>query len=181
MVDNPAYIGPWTPRKISNPNYFVETNPARKLAGIEAVSVEVWTTNKGILFDNFVLAHSQAEAFRFAEKTFSKKAQAEAVQEKSRQKEENKASAFNLDKVKMMVLEYIQYFVSQANAAVELLKTYTTTQPYGVAGAVIAVVLSIVYAFIPSSKEIAVAAASSKRSGKSAKKEAVVADVKKDD
>ena len=38
------------------------------------IAVEVWTTNAGIFFDNFVVTHSLEDAFKFADTTFSLKA-----------------------------------------------------------------------------------------------------------
>ena len=54
LIDNPDYIGPWSPRQIANKDYFDEKHPARHMAGIVALAVEVWTTNTDIMFDNYV-------------------------------------------------------------------------------------------------------------------------------
>ena len=46
--------GVWAPRKIENPHYFEDKEPS-KIAAIGGLAVEVWTTNAGINFDNFVI------------------------------------------------------------------------------------------------------------------------------
>ncbi len=34
MIDNPAYIGEWAPRKIDNPDYFEDLTPVKTLKPI---------------------------------------------------------------------------------------------------------------------------------------------------
>ena len=51
-----------------------DTSPASNLAPMAGIAVEVWTTNAGIFFDNFVVTHSLEDAFKFADTTFSLKA-----------------------------------------------------------------------------------------------------------
>ena len=77
-IDNPAYKGKWAPRKIKNVNFFVDNDPVQSIAPMSGVAVEVWTTNSGIFFDNFVVATSLDDAWAFAAETFDKKAEAEA-------------------------------------------------------------------------------------------------------
>ncbi|KAH8049782.1 hypothetical protein JL721_11561 [Aureococcus anophagefferens] len=68
-IDNPAYKGKWFPKKIPNPVYFEPSDPAKKLKKVGALAVEVWTTNKGITYDNFYLgASAAAKAAKKAEK-----------------------------------------------------------------------------------------------------------------
>ena len=44
LIDNEAYQGPWAPRKIENPNYFVDNTPAEGLtASIGSAAIEVRT------------------------------------------------------------------------------------------------------------------------------------------
>jgi calnexin len=81
MIDNPAYQGVWAAKKIPNPKYFLDNKPS-DMAQIAGIAVEVWTTNAGIHFDNFIVATSLTEAFSFAESTFSPKAKLEEAHEK---------------------------------------------------------------------------------------------------
>ena len=81
MINNPAYQGVWAPKKIPNPNYFLDNKPS-DMAPITGLAVEVWTTNSGIHFDNFIVATTQDEAFKFAEATFSPKSKLEKAKEK---------------------------------------------------------------------------------------------------
>jgi hypothetical protein len=93
-ITNPAYKGPWKARQLPNPAYFEDFTPARGLAPMAGIAVEVWTINAGIHFDNFVIAHSLSDAFAFADETFSLKQTAEGVKEKKdlkKKKEEGRA------------------------------------------------------------------------------------------
>lgn len=44
-IANPAYKGPWAPRKIENPNYFEDKTPSN-FEPIGAVGIEIWTMQK---------------------------------------------------------------------------------------------------------------------------------------
>lgn len=67
---NPLYKGVWMPRKVPNPFYFEVETPIN-VSSMSGIAVEVWTTTPGIFFDNFIVAHSINDAFRFANETFS--------------------------------------------------------------------------------------------------------------
>lgn len=47
------------------------------------IAVEVWTTDRGILFDNFLIARSLEDAFKSAETTFDPKRKAELLKDKA--------------------------------------------------------------------------------------------------
>lgn len=47
------------------------------------IAIEVWTTNAGIHFDNFLVATSLPEAFSFADKTFVPKSKLELASVKA--------------------------------------------------------------------------------------------------
>ena len=79
-IDNPAYQGVWAPKKIPNPNYFLDNKPSN-MAPITGLAVEVWTTNAGIHFDNFMVATTLDDAFKFADATFSPKSKLEEAKE----------------------------------------------------------------------------------------------------
>merc|ERR1711998_609401 len=73
MIDNPVYKGVWKPRRIANPEYFEDTSPALSMAPIKGLALELWTTNAGIHFDNFVISDSLETAFVFADESSIKK------------------------------------------------------------------------------------------------------------
>ena len=52
-----------------------DLSPASSLAPMAGLAVEIWTTNAGIFFDNFVVSHTLKDAFNFADATFSLKSQ----------------------------------------------------------------------------------------------------------
>jgi len=72
LIDNPAYKGEWHPRKIANPNHFVDEHP-HNFERMGAIGIEIWTMKDGILFDNFLITHDEAEAESFTRATWTKK------------------------------------------------------------------------------------------------------------
>lgn len=72
LIDNPAYKGEWHPRKIANPNYFVDEHP-HNLERMGAIGIEIWTMKDGILYDNILITHDEAEAESFTRDTWTKK------------------------------------------------------------------------------------------------------------
>lgn len=75
-IKNPSFIKVWEPSTIPNPDYFYDANPSN-LAPIAGIAVEVWTTDAGIHFDNFVVTDSLEDAFKFVKYTFDPKHMAE--------------------------------------------------------------------------------------------------------
>jgi len=69
QVDNPAYKGIWKPRQIDNPDYFEDKTPCI-LPKIDSVGIDIWTMQKGLLFDNFVIGTDPARVAAFAEETW---------------------------------------------------------------------------------------------------------------
>jgi len=69
QIDNPAYKGIWKPRQIANPEYFEDKTPCI-LPKIDSVGIDIWTMQKGLLFDNFVLGTDPARVAAFAEETW---------------------------------------------------------------------------------------------------------------
>eukprot|EP01132_Coremiostelium_polycephalum_P005327 gene5327-6643_t len=106
-IANPEYKGVWTAKKIANPEYKGEwehpmiDNPDYKedknlylYKNIGQVGFELWQVKSGTIFDNILLADSEAEAKEFSEKTFEKIQEAEKAMfdeiESKRQEEEKK-------------------------------------------------------------------------------------------
>lgn len=114
-IPNPAYKGVWQARQIPNPAYFEDLTPLQSLAPMTALAVEVWTTNGGIHFDNFVVGSVQAVQ-DFTRETFAKKATAERAQAKKEQ-QQHKDEEFKrvmesgslMDKVKFVVQEALDF------------------------------------------------------------------------
>ena len=54
--------GPGRPRKIANPDYFLDEAPLTNLGSIGGVAIEIWTMDEGYLFSNVLIANDAAEA-----------------------------------------------------------------------------------------------------------------------
>jgi len=67
QVDNPAYKGEFKPKQIDNPKYKDDVYAFDNLSG---VGFEVWTVNKGSIFDNVIVSDSVDEVNEFLEKHF---------------------------------------------------------------------------------------------------------------
>ncbi|OSX81151.1 hypothetical protein BU14_0025s0032 [Porphyra umbilicalis] len=92
MIDNPEYRGVWAPRKIPNPDYY-EVSAVRMLP-IDAVGVEIWSMDQGILFDNVLLGNDVAGASAFADATWKvKKASEDEVAAAAAKKAKEEAKA----------------------------------------------------------------------------------------
>merc|ERR1711934_1241145 len=67
QIDNPAYKGEFKPKQIDNPKYKADLYAYEGLSG---VGFEVWTVNKGSIFDNVIVADNVDEVNSFLEKHF---------------------------------------------------------------------------------------------------------------
>jgi hypothetical protein len=56
------FAGKWKPRKIRNPNYFMDLQPSN-FPPFTGVGFELWATNRDIAFSNLLIAHNE-EALR---------------------------------------------------------------------------------------------------------------------
>lgn len=76
-IPNPAFKGIWKPRKIANPDFYEVTSV--HLLPMSAVGIEIWTMDKGYIFDNILVGDNLEAARQFAEATFgvAKKIEAE--------------------------------------------------------------------------------------------------------
>ena len=54
--------GPWAPRKIANPDHFLDESPLQNLGSIGGVAIEIWTMDEGYLFDNVLIANEASDA-----------------------------------------------------------------------------------------------------------------------
>ncbi|KAL1130021.1 hypothetical protein AAG570_012964 [Ranatra chinensis] len=72
LIDNPNYQGKWKPRRIPNPYYFEDKQPFR-MTSIVALGFELWTTSRGILFDNIIITDRFDLAEELAHKTYDLK------------------------------------------------------------------------------------------------------------
>merc|ERR1712225_188621 len=69
MIDNPAYKGVWVQKTMANDKYDPELATFPQL---EHVGFELWTVNKGSIFDNIYVGNSLDDAKALAESTWSK-------------------------------------------------------------------------------------------------------------
>merc|ERR1712185_461341 len=75
MIDNPAYKGEWKPKQIDNADYAPDTYA--KYEQIGGVGFELWTVNKGSIFDNILITDSFDHAKEVAEKVWKPTAEKE--------------------------------------------------------------------------------------------------------
>lgn len=76
-IANPKYKGEWAPKMVANPAY---VPPAQfELANVAGIGFDLWTMNKGIMFDNIYLGHYLSEAEAIGNATFVDKFEAEHV------------------------------------------------------------------------------------------------------
>ena len=108
----------------------------------------MWTTNKGILYDNFYIGYSLDDAFAFAKTTFEPKFLAEEAAAKAAKKEAAKqAKAQQPPLTPESLLARAKEFSEEF---VEGLSAFATEQPYSLAAAAVVLLLSIVYLLLPS-------------------------------
>ncbi|CEM22137.1 unnamed protein product [Vitrella brassicaformis CCMP3155] len=94
LIDNPNYKGEWKARQIKNPDYFVDNAP-HALSPINAIGIELWTMQSGILFDNIVVSRDMAKAKAFGEATWKVRHDIEDKQSgAASSKKKDKASSF---------------------------------------------------------------------------------------
>lgn len=136
-IPNPAFKGVWAPRQIKNPEYFHDKSPVDSLAPIDSLAVEVWTTNAGIHFDNFVIAHSEEAVKEFTGQTFIPKSAAETTKEK----ESTKATR---DFERQKVFENGS-LPEKANAVVTMIVEYLSENPMALAATILSLLLPIFY------------------------------------
>lgn len=55
----------WSPKKISNPEYFEDLHPFR-MSPFRAVGLELWSMTSDIYFDNFIVTSHKEVADRWA-------------------------------------------------------------------------------------------------------------------
>jgi len=78
-IDNPAYKGVWKPKQIANPD-FVEDKAPCILPNINAVGIDIWTMQGGILFDNFVISTDVQKTAAFTDATWRIRSNIEEMQ-----------------------------------------------------------------------------------------------------
>lgn len=68
QVDNPAYKGEWVPKQLDNPEFVEEVY---SYDDIGAVGYELWTVNRGSIFDNILVTDSFEHAKTVADEVFT--------------------------------------------------------------------------------------------------------------
>eukprot|EP00932_Pfiesteria_piscicida_P008976 SRR837773.19597.p1 GENE.SRR837773.19597~~SRR837773.19597.p1 ORF type:complete len:400 (-),score=166.39 SRR837773.19597:7-1206(-) len=90
-IDNPLYKGDWRPRQLANPDFVEDVYPLDDVGGI---GFELWTVNKGSIFDNILLCDSLEHAKSVGERllgVFAKEKDAKKAWLKANGKEEPEA------------------------------------------------------------------------------------------
>lgn len=149
FIDNPLYKGIWEPKKIANPDYFEDKNPAN-LEPIGALGFEIWTMQSDILFDNIYIGHSVADAEKFAQETFFEKHPVEQLLElETKPKDEDKPIKSPMDLVfKDDPIHYIRekldlFFTIAQNDPIQAVK-FVPEAAGGLAAVVVTLILLIV-------------------------------------
>jgi calreticulin len=97
QVDNPAYKGEWSAKQLDNPEYVDEVY---SYSDIGAVGFELWTVNKGSIFDNILVTDSFDHAKSVGEdikKLFEKEKDAKKALDKANGKDTDKDSSAGAD------------------------------------------------------------------------------------
>ncbi len=92
FIDNPDYIGPWSPKQIENPDYFEDDAPLASVAPIGAVAVEVWAMDGGIVIDNILVSTDEAHAREANEAHWQPKIEKERAEQAHKAALANKVS-----------------------------------------------------------------------------------------
>ena len=139
-IDNPDYKGVWAPRKIPNPNYHDVVDFVKKsMKPIAAVVVDIWTTNKGITYDNVALGSSQADATSFASAFYEKK--------KLREEEEEKKKDAKKQKKLEKKLKSGAALLTRAQIILEDLLDAIKEKPQAAGASAVITLLSLIYLF----------------------------------
>ncbi|KAG6485590.1 hypothetical protein ZIOFF_054153 [Zingiber officinale] len=88
LIDNPNYKGIWKPQEIDNPEYFELDKP--NIEPIDAIGIEIWTMQDGILFDNILISTDEKVAESYRLETWKPKYDVE----KEKQKAEDAGAGF---------------------------------------------------------------------------------------
>merc|ERR1712048_368572 len=88
-VDNPAYKGVWKAKQLANPDYVEDVYI---YDDIGSVGFELWTVNKGSLFDNILITDSFDHAKSVAEKVWKPWVEKEKEAKKEEDKKNDKAA-----------------------------------------------------------------------------------------
>merc|ERR1719382_925029 len=97
-VENPAYIGIWEAKKIANPEY-VDDDQLYAYEDFGFIGFDLWQVKGGTIFDNIIITDDAAEADAFVKKwkdlseveKASKKEEDEAKKAEDAKKEESDA------------------------------------------------------------------------------------------
>jgi len=86
-IDNPLYKGEWTPKQLDNPEYIEDVYVYNDIG---AVGFELWTVNKGSIFDSILICDSLGHAKTVGEdllKVFAKEKEAKKAWQKANGKD----------------------------------------------------------------------------------------------
>lgn len=74
-IENPAYQGEWKPPMKKNPNY--SSKVQAHILPVDAIGIEVWSMQSGIMFNNVYLGNSVSEAELIGNATYAPKVKLE--------------------------------------------------------------------------------------------------------
>lgn len=137
LIDNPKYKGPWKARQIPNPDYDEDLEPAKNMAPMSAVAVEVWTMSGGIRIDNVVIGFDEKAALKFGQQTFAPKHKLEIDAAKKLSSAEKKAELERKREeggLNNMIEVYVNDFMDLANE-----------KPFHVLGSLLALMASLIF------------------------------------
>ncbi|KAJ7516550.1 hypothetical protein O6H91_22G062500 [Diphasiastrum complanatum] len=167
MIENPNYKGVWKPREIPNPDYFELDHP--NLEPIAAIGIEIWTMQDGILFDNIVVAHDEAVAQEYREKTWKTKFDVEKEKQKLEEAKEDTAGG-GLTGIKGKVFELLHHI-----AEIPQLSTYKPqiieliekgekkpNLTLGILGSAVVIILTVIFKFLFAGKKAATSVSTEK-------------------
>lgn len=73
-----VYQGPWSPKKIANPDYYLDEEPLKNVGKIGGVALEIWTMDDNYFFDNILIAADPSAAEEARETYWQPKKELEA-------------------------------------------------------------------------------------------------------
>ena len=69
--------GVWKPRKIANPEHFVDKTPLKNLGAIGGVAIEIWTMDEGYYFSNIFVGTDKEQAAKYRQSHWAAKKEIE--------------------------------------------------------------------------------------------------------
>ena len=65
--------GVWKPRKVANPDYFVDETRLKNMVDVGGAAIEIWTMDEGYYFSNIYVGNDADEAEKYRDSHWSSK------------------------------------------------------------------------------------------------------------